>query len=185
MTSLTLINTQVQRCTPWPYNHRFKEIEICQNLHTTKWIEYESSDLGQVPLKKNERGDCNHSDSLDTLLYARFYHSEPRVLWMETKNLGWAPSRDPTTTILAPWLSATPSSMYEKKKNVEKPFPPWVRAVSKIYNSIGEFTIPLEVCILMRGVQWALWFVTSSWSECGAISVVQPSSLPGERRSVG
>ena len=68
------------------------------------------------------------------------------------KNLGWAPSRDPTTTILAPWLWATPCSMYEKKK-VEKPFPPWVRAVSKIYNSIGEFTIPLEVCVLMRGVQ--------------------------------
>ena len=81
------------------------------------------------------------------------------------KNLGWAHSRDPTTTILAPWLSATPYSMYEKK-NVEKPFPPWARDVSQIYNSIGEFTIPLEVCILMRGVQWALWFVTSSWSEC-------------------
>ena len=81
------------------------------------------------------------------------------------KNLGWAPSRDPTATIFPPWLSATPCSMYEKK-NVEKPFPPWVRAVSKIYNSIGEFTIPLEVCILMRGVQWALWFVTSSWSKC-------------------
>ena len=32
------------------------------------------------------------------------------------KNLGWAPSRDPTTTILAPWLLATPCSTYEKKK---------------------------------------------------------------------
>ena len=53
------------------------------------------------------------------------------------KNLWWAPSRDPTTTILAPWLSATPCCLYEKK-NVEKPFPPWVRAVSKIYNSIGS-----------------------------------------------
>ena len=29
-----------------------------------------------------------------------------------------------------------------------------------------KFTIPLEVCILKRGVQWTLWFVTSSWSEC-------------------
>ena len=26
-----------------------------------------------------------HSDSPDTFLYARLYHSEPRVLWMETK----------------------------------------------------------------------------------------------------
>ena len=38
------------------------------------------------------------------------------------KNLGWAPSCDPTTTILAPWLSATPCSMYEKKK-CRKAFP--------------------------------------------------------------
>ena len=38
------------------------------------------------------------------------------------KNLGWAPSRDPMTTILAPWLSATPCSMYEKKKR-RKAFP--------------------------------------------------------------
>ena len=53
-----------------------------------------------------------------------------------------------------------------KKKTSKSFFPPWVISVSKIYNSIGEFTIPLEVCILMRGVQWALWFVTSSWSEC-------------------
>ena len=59
-----------------------------------------------------------------------------------------------------------PLTLCMRKENVEKPFPPWVRAVSKIYNSIGEFTIPLEVCILMRGVQWALWFVTSTWSEC-------------------
>ena len=59
-----------------------------------------------------------------------------------------------------------PLALCMSKKNVENPFPPWVRAVSKIYNSIGEFTIPLEVCILMRGVQWTLWFVTSSWSEC-------------------
>ena len=41
----------------------------------------------------------------------------------------------------------------KEKKNVEKPLPSWVRAVSKIYNSIGEFTIPLEVFFLMRGVQ--------------------------------
>ena len=27
-----------------------------------------------------KRATSNHSDSLDTLLYARFYHSEPRVL---------------------------------------------------------------------------------------------------------
>ena len=48
-----------------------------------------------------------------------------RVLYeWKQKNLGWAPSRDPTTTILAPWLSVTPCSMYEKKKNIEKPFPP-------------------------------------------------------------
>ena len=41
---------------------------------------------------------------------------------LKQKNLGWAPSRDPTTTILAPWLSATPCSMYEKKKR-RKAFP--------------------------------------------------------------
>ena len=35
-------------------------------------------------------------------------------------------------------------------------FSRWKWFISQIYNSIGEFTIPLEVCILMRGVQWAL-----------------------------
>ena len=39
------------------------------------------------------------------------------------KNFGWAPSCDPTTTILAPWLSATPCSMYKKKKKRRKAFP--------------------------------------------------------------
>ena len=53
------------------------------------------------------------------------------------KNLGWAPSRDPTTTILAPWLSATPCSMYEKKKNVESLPHPELEPFQK-------FTIPLE-----------------------------------------
>ena len=57
-----------------------------------------------------------------------------------------------------------PFAVCMRNKRRRKAFPPWVRAVSKIYNSIGEFTIPLEVCILMRGVKWALWFVTSSWS---------------------
>ena len=32
-----------------------------------------------IQLVGNER-KAKHSDSLDTLLYARFYHSEPRVL---------------------------------------------------------------------------------------------------------
>ena len=36
--------------------------------------------------------------------------------WKQKKNTGWAPSGDPTTKILAPWLSATPCSMYETKK---------------------------------------------------------------------
>ena len=93
------------------------------------------------------------------------------------KNLGGASSRDPTTTILATWLSATPSSMYEKKTLQSLSHPE--------LEPFQKFTIPLEVCVLMRGVQRALWFVTSSWSECGAISGVQPSSLRGERRSVG
>ena len=34
---------------------------------------------------ENGPGNQSHSDSLDTLLYARFDHSEPRVLCMETK----------------------------------------------------------------------------------------------------
>ena len=107
-----------------------------------------------------------HSDSLDTLLYARFDHSEPRVLWMETKKswmgtFPWSHDHDSCTMAFG-----NPLLYVREKKNFEKPFPPWVRAVSKIYNSIGEFTIPLEVCILMRRIQWALWSVTSSRSEC-------------------
>ena len=54
------------------------------------------------------------------------------------KNLGWAPSRDPTTTILASWLSATPCSMYEKKKR-RKAFPSLIEL-----KPFQEFTIPLE-----------------------------------------
>ena len=67
------------------------------------------------------------------------------------KNLGWAPSRDPTTTILAPWLSATPCSMYEKKTS---------KSLSlRELEPFQKFAIPLrnlqlhciKVCILMRG----------------------------------
>ena len=53
------------------------------------------------------------------------------------KNLGWAPSRDPTTMILAIWLSATPCSMYEEKKTSKSLFLPELGPFQK-------FTIPLE-----------------------------------------
>ena len=53
------------------------------------------------------------------------------------KNLGWAPSSDPTTTILAPWLSATPCSMYKKKKTSKSLSLPELEPFQK-------FTIPLE-----------------------------------------
>ena len=56
--------------------------------------------------------------------------------WKE-KNLGWAPSRDPTTTILAPSLSATLCSMYEKKKTSKTLSLPELEPFQK-------FTIPLE-----------------------------------------
>ena len=41
--------------------------------------------LQQTYIKIEKKKGKKHSDSLDTLLYARFDHSEPRVLWMETK----------------------------------------------------------------------------------------------------
>ena len=53
------------------------------------------------------------------------------------KNLGLAPSRDPTTTILAPWFSATPCSMYEKKKTSKSLSLPELELFQK-------FTIPVE-----------------------------------------
>ena len=79
----------------------------------------------------------SHSDSLDTLWYARFSIQNHVFYEWKQKNLGWAPSHDPTTTILAPWLSATPCSVYERKKTSKSLSHPELEPFQK-------FTIPLE-----------------------------------------
>ena len=95
--------------------------------------------------------------------------------WKQKKNIGWAPSRDPTATILAPWLSATPCSMYEKKKTSKSLSLPELELFQ-------EFTIPLE------NLQFH-WKYVSLWEgfsehcglspfrgpSAGAISSVQPA----------
>ena len=103
----------------WPFYSFKKSNEIrCANsfLHE-KWSE--------------------HSDSRHSFVCAVWPFRTACFKNGKKKNLGWAPSGDPTTTILAPWLSATPCSMYEKKKR-RKAFP--LRKLEPFQN----FTIPLR-----------------------------------------
>ena len=106
-----------------------------------------------------------HSDSLDTLLYVRFAIQNLEFYEWKLGDHGWALSWHRTHTLFALWPDVTSFFTYEKTESEEV-----FSIVSYIrfknlqfhwgsYNSIG-------VCILMRGVQWSLWFVTSSWSEC-------------------
>ena len=78
-----------------------------------------------------------HSDSLDTFLYARFDHSEPRVLWMETKKswigtFPWSHDHDSCTMAFGNPLLY----VWEKKKS-KSLFLPELEPFQK-------FTIPLE-----------------------------------------
>ena len=79
-----------------------------------------------------------HSDSQDTLLYARFDHSETACFMNENKKIldGHLPMI-PQPRFLHHGFRQ-PLALCMRKKNFKKPFPPWVRAVSKIYNSIGS-----------------------------------------------
>ena len=80
----------------------------------------------------------SHSDSLDNPFVCADRPFRTACFMNKNKNnLGWAPSRDPTTTILAPWLSATPCSMYEKKRTSKSLSLPELELFQK-------FTIPLE-----------------------------------------
>ena len=105
---------------------------------------------------------------------------------METKHLGLAPSRHPTTTILAPLLSATPCSMYEKKKKTSKSL-----SLPEI-EPFQKFTVPLvnlqshcEYLSLREGFGEHCGLSPLRGPSAGAISGVQPSSQRGQRQSVG
>ena len=106
-----------------------------------------------------------HSDSLDTLLYVRFAIQNLEFSEWKLGDHGWALSWHRTHTLFALWPDVTSCFTYEKTESEEVfSIVSYIRFKNlqfhwRIYNSIG-------VCILMRGVQWALWFVTSSWSEC-------------------
>ena len=109
-----------------------------------------------------------HSDSLDTLLYARLWPFRTACFMNENKK-SWMGTLVPVfkrPRFLHHGFRQPLALCMRKKKSKSLSLRPWVRAVSKLYNSIEKFTIPLSVYILMRGVQWALWFVTSSWFEC-------------------
>ena len=88
---------------------------------------------------------CFHSDSLDTLLYARFDHSEPRVLWMETKKiLDWHLPVIPQPRFLHHGFRQ-PLALCMRKKKRQKAFPSLSLSPFKnlqfhwrIYNSIGS-----------------------------------------------
>ena len=107
----------------------------------------------------------NHSDSLDTLLYVRFAIQNLEFYEWKLGDHGWALSWHRTHTLFSLWPDVTSCFTYEKTEREEVfSIVSYIRFKNlqfhwRIYNSIG-------VCILMRGVQWALWFVTSSWSEC-------------------
>ena len=99
--------------------------------HVNNW----ASPGRQHMVKKRGRPPCTvklwlvqaclaHSDSLDTLLYARFDHSEPRVLWMEGKKIldGHLPVIPrPRFLHHGFWL---PLALCMRRKDVEKRFPP-------------------------------------------------------------
>ena len=105
-----------------------------------------------------------HSDSLDTLLYVRFAIQNFAFYEWKQGDRGWALSWHCTHTLLALWPDVTSCFTYEKRERKE--------VFSFVSNSrFKNLQLHWEicnsiVCILMRGVQWALWFVTSSWSEC-------------------
>ena len=107
----------------------------------------------------------SHSDSLDTLLYVRFAIQNLEFYEWKLGDHGWALSWHRTHTLFALWPDVTSCFTYEKTESEEVfSIVSYIRFKNlqfhwRIYNSIG-------VCILMRGVQWALWFVTSSWSKC-------------------
>ena len=108
--------------------------------------------------------DSLHSDSLDTLLYVRFAIQNLEFYEWKWGDRGWALSWHRTHTLLALWPDVTSSFTYEKTER-EQVFSFVSYSRFKNLQFHGEICNSI-VCILMRGVQWALWFVTSSWSEC-------------------
>ena len=78
-------------------------------------------------------------------------HSKPRVLWMEIR-------RSRMSTFLTSYAHAFCTVTWrdlvlhvQKKQKAKKSSLSWVISVSKICNSIGEFTIPLEYVSLWEG----------------------------------
>ena len=122
-----------------------------------------------ILLSRRSAASCIHSDSLDTLLYARFYHSEPRVLRMETKksSMGtfpWSHDHDSCTmafgnTLLYVW----------EKKHVESLSHPELEPFQK-------FIIPFE------NLQFH-WKYVSLWEGLSEHGGLSPLRGPSAERS--
>ena len=92
-------------------------------------------------------------------------HSKPRVLWMEIRKSRMGAFLTSYAHALLHCNLTRPRASRPKKTEREDVFS------FESYSRFQTFQFHWEifnsiVCILMRGVQWALWFVTSSWSEC-------------------
>ena len=146
-------------CTAyWTLSTSCSSVFICKNIYPRCISTFTVPELLKNIL-------APHSDSLDTILYVRFAIQNLEFYEWKLGDHGWALSWHRTHTLFAVWPDVTSCFTYEKTESEEVfSIVSYIRFKNlqfhwRIYNSIG-------VCILMRGVQWALWFVTSSWSEC-------------------
>ena len=110
-----------------------------------------------------------HSDSLDTLLYARFYHSEPPILWMETKKpwmctFPWSHDHDSCTMAFGNRLLY----VWEKKTSKSRSHPE--------LEPFQKFTIPLE------NLQFH-WKYVSLWEGFSEHCGLSPLRGPSAERS--
>ena len=112
---------------------------------------------------KNVHQSC-HSDSLDTLLYVQFAIQNLEFYDWKLGDHGWALSWHRTYTLFALWPDVTWCFTYEKTES-EEVFSSVSYIRLKTFQFHWEIYISI-VCILMRRVQWALWFVASLWSDC-------------------
>ena len=143
--------------------------------------QHEKVDKGE----ENKVRPC-HSDSLDTLLYVRFAIQNLEFYKWKLGDHGWALSwhRRLRTRFLHCDLT-WPRASRTKKQKAKKSSLSWVKSVSKICNSIGEFTIPLEYVSLWEGFSEHCGLSPLRGPSPWAISGLQQSSVRGEWRSVG
>ena len=91
----------------------------------------------------------------------------------------------PRPRFLHPWLSATPCSMNAKKKTSESLSHPELEPFQKCTIPLENLQFHWKYVSLWEGFSEHCGLSPLRGPSAGAISGVQPSSLPGERRSVG